>query len=201
MSDTVFPVRPPLPIGSIGVRSSGFWGMVFLVISEASLFFYLFFSYFYFAIQPHPGPWPPGGPPQLTYAIIQSVIVLIGSGTAWWANRSAALGNKLMLLLGLAATLVLGLAFTAVQFLDWYKEPFSLQSDPFASFYFVIGGIHLIHFVIGVIMVAAVLLWAALGYFGPVRHAPVTITAFYWYFVTIAWFGVFFTLYITPHLG
>ncbi|MFO1533596.1 MAG: hypothetical protein ABR562_07900, partial [Thermoplasmatota archaeon] len=48
--------RPPLPMGSIGLRSSGFWGMVFLVLSEASLFAYLFFSYFYFSVQPHPGP-------------------------------------------------------------------------------------------------------------------------------------------------
>jgi cytochrome c oxidase subunit III len=201
MSDAIFPVRPRLAIGSIGARSSGFWGIVFLVISEASLFFYLFFSYFYVAIQPHAGPWPPGGPPELKYAIIQSVMVLIGSGTAWWANRSAALGENLMLLIGLAATLVLGLAFIGVQLLDWYKEPFSFQTDPFSSLYFVIGGIHLIHFAVGVIMVAAVLLWSALGYFGPVRHAPVTITAFYWYFVTVAWFGVFFTLYITPYLG
>ena len=201
MSDAVFPVRPPLAIGSIGTRSSGFWGMVFLVISEASLFFYLFFSYFYFAIQPHSGPWPPGGPPTLTYAIIQTVIVLAGSGTAWWANCSAARGNNPMLLIGLAGTLLLGLAFIGVQMLDWYKEPFSFQTDPFASFYFVIGGIHLVHFAVGVIMVAAVLLWSGLGYFGPVRHAPVTIAAFYWFFVTVAWLGVLFTLYITPYLG
>jgi len=31
MSD-VFPYRPSLPMGSIGLRSSGFWGMVFLVL-------------------------------------------------------------------------------------------------------------------------------------------------------------------------
>jgi len=87
----VFPYRPPLPMGSIGLRSSGFWGMVFLVLSEASLFAYLFFSYFYFSVQPHPGPWPPSGPPDLSYAIAQTAIVLIACATMWWADRSVAL--------------------------------------------------------------------------------------------------------------
>jgi heme/copper-type cytochrome/quinol oxidase subunit 3 len=49
-------------------------------------------------------------------------------------------------------------------------------------------------------MIAAVLAWSALGYFGPLRHAPVTITAFYWYFLTAAWLWLFFALYGTPRL-
>ena len=44
MSET-FPYRPPLAIGSVGRRASGYWAIVFLVLSEASIFAYLFFGY------------------------------------------------------------------------------------------------------------------------------------------------------------
>ena len=197
----VFPYRPPLAIGSIGLRSSGFWGLAFLVLSEASIFAYLFFSYFYFAIQPHPGSWPPGGPPDFTYSAPQTVLVLIGSAALWWADRAAARAAREPLMTGLAVGLVVSLAFVALQLLDWHSKPFSLATDPYASLYFLIGGVHLVHLVAGVVMIAAVLGWSALGYFGPVRHVPITVTAFYWYFVTVTWVGVFFTLYITPYLG
>jgi heme/copper-type cytochrome/quinol oxidase subunit 3 len=204
MSRTVartFPYQPTLPMGSIGVRSSGFWGMTFLVLSEASLFAYLFFAYYYFAIQPHSGPWPPSGPPEFTYSAPQTIVVLAGCVTAWWADRSAARATLGGLLLALSATLVLALAFVALQVADWHSKPFALATDPYSSLYFVIGGVHLAHVCVGVVMIAAVLLWSALGYFGPVRHVPVTVTAFYWYFVAVLWLGVFFTLYVSPYLG
>jgi heme/copper-type cytochrome/quinol oxidase subunit 3 len=127
--------------------------------------------------------------------------VLIGSGALWWSDRAAAQAARETLLIGLAVGLVVTLAFVALQFLDWYSKPFSLASDSYASLYFTIGGVHLAHLVAGVIMIAAVLGWSALGYFGPVRHVPITVTAFYWYFVTVIWLAVFFTLYITPYLG
>lgn len=197
----VFPYRPSLPMGSIGLRSSGFWGMVFLVLSEASLFAYLFFSYFYFSVQPHPGPWPPSGPPDLSYAIAQTIVVLIACATMWWADCSVALADGGGLLLGLGLSLALALVFIVLQFLDWYAKPFSLATDPYASLYFTITGVHLAHLVAGFIMIAAVLGWSLLGYFGPARHAPVTITAFYWYFVAAIWLPLFFTLYLTPYLA
>lgn len=204
MSDALnkaFPYQPALPVGSVGLRSSGFWGVVFLVISEASLFAYALFGYFYVAVQPHPGPWPPGGPPSLVYAVPQTIALLLGSASAWWADRSATAGRRSGVLLGLAVALVLGLAFAALQLLDWFDKPFSLATDAYSSLYFTLGGFHLAHEVVGVIMLAAVLVWSALGYFGPLRHVPVTVTAFYWYFVTVIWLALFFALYITPYLS
>jgi cytochrome c oxidase subunit III len=201
MSEATFPYRPPLPMGSIGRRSSGYWGAVFLVLSEASIFAYLFFAYFYFAVQPHPGPWPPSGPPSFTYSAPQCGVILAACVAVWWANRSAAAGSRLGLLAGLFLTLVLGAGFVALQFIDWYDKPFALATDPYSSFYYVISGVHLAHVVVGIIMAAIALVWSMLGYFGPVRHAPVTVTAFYWYFLAITWLGVFFTLNCTPYLA
>ncbi|HLY66024.1 MAG TPA: cytochrome c oxidase subunit 3 [Chloroflexota bacterium] len=196
-----FPNVPALPIGSVGRRASGVWGAVFLLMSEASIFAYLAFSYFYFSSQPHYGSWPPNGPPGWFYPGLQTAVVLLGSLTIWWAHRSVARGASGGLKIGLGVSLLLALAFVALQFLDWFHKPFAFATDPYSSFYFVISGFHLAHVVVGVIMIAVVLLWSALGYFGPVRHVPVTVAAIYWYFVTIIWLVVLFTLDITPYFG
>lgn len=201
MPPDAFPVQPALPMGSIGRHASGTWGVVFLLISESTIFAYLFFAYFYFSTQPHYGPWPPDGPPSWFYPGWETAVALLGSLTMWWANRSAARGARPALLAALAASLVLALGFTALQFLDWFHKPYGFATDPYTSFYFVISGFHLAHVVVGVVMFAAVLIWSALGYFGPVRHTPVTVAAIYWYFVAIMWLGVLFTLDITPYFG
>ena len=40
------------------------WGMILLIVTEASLFVYLLFSYFYLGSMAR-GTWPPSGPPEL----------------------------------------------------------------------------------------------------------------------------------------
>jgi heme/copper-type cytochrome/quinol oxidase subunit 3 len=199
VSDVPAVRRPPLPVGAIGYRASGWWGACFLVLSEASIFAYLFFAYFYYSIQPQ-AMWAPS-PPDFTYSAPQSAVILIGCATAWWADRAAARGERLQVLLGLAATIVLATGFVALQFLDWYSKPFTFAASAYSSIYFTIGGFHLAHVVVGWIAFVCLLVWTLLGYFDPVRHAPITIGALYWYFLAIVWLAVFFVLYGTPYLG
>lgn len=201
MVDQTFPNWPPLAVGSIELRSAGFTGMALLILSEASLFAYLFFAYFYFSVQPHSGAWPPSGPPSFKYSAPQAAIMLIGCVTMWWANRSAARGARGAVLIGLVVSFTLALGFIALQFIDWYGKPYPLATDAYSSFYFVITGAHLTHVVAGALMIAAVFTWTALGYLGPVRHVPILATALYWYFLAIAYLWLFFTLYGTPRLA
>ena len=192
--------RPPLDVGSVGLRASGYWGVVFIALSEASLFCYLLFSYFYFAVQPHGGPWPPGGPPTFLYAAPQTALMLIGCATSWWAHRGARLGVMGTALIGLGLSLLCSVIFIALQFADWYDKPFALATDPYSSLYFTITGLHLAHIVLGTLIFAVVIVWTALGYFGAFRHTPIAVAVFYWYFLAAVWLAIFFTLNITPYL-
>lgn len=197
MTDILARTGEPLPVGSIGFRSSGWWAAIFLVISEASIFAYLFFTYFYFSIQPTYR-WPPGGPPSFLYSAPQTVIILVGCGAVWWANLSATRGEMARAMLALAATIVLAAGFIALQFLDWNSQPFSLASSSYSSIYFTIGGLHLAHVAAGFVMFVVLLGWTALGYFDAARHVPITVGTLYWYFLAIVWVAVFFVLYCTP---
>ncbi len=193
-------VGEPLPMGAIGTSASGWWGAWFLMISEASLFAYMFFTYFYYSVQPQAN-WVPGGPPSFLYPGIQTGLVLIGCLSAWFANRSIRADNRLFALIGLGVTWLIGSGFIAVQLLDWFSEPFSFSLSTYSSEYYLITGAHLAHVFIGWIMLLMVFLWTAFGYFDDIRHVPITIASLYWYFIAVIWIGVFFTLTCTAYLA
>jgi cytochrome c oxidase subunit 3 len=57
-------------------------------------------------------------------------------------------------------------------------------------------GLHALHMIIGIPILAlmAVLGWR--GHFGPAYHTPVELTGLYWHFVDIIWIFLFPLLYL-----
>lgn len=192
-----YPVRS-LPLGAIGASASGWWGAWFLMISESLLFAYLFFSYFYFSIQPT-AQWVTGAPPSFLYPGLQTAAVVLGCIAVWFAHRSIGIGSQPGALLGLGIAWLLCSSFIAFQFLDWRNKPFAFTLNTYSSEYYLISGVHLAHVVVGWIMLLMVSVWTALGYFDRVRYVPIAVMALYWYFVAALWIGVFFTLTCTPY--
>ncbi|MBV8978121.1 MAG: heme-copper oxidase subunit III [Alphaproteobacteria bacterium] len=176
--------------------------MIFVVFTEGALFAYLLFSYYYLAVQPHtPGSFPEGGPPEFTLAAPNTIILLLSSAAVAWAQFGIEHGSKWRLVWGLGAGTLLGIVFLAVQYFEWAEKKFSLPSSTYSALYFVVTGFHMAHVLLGVLMLAALTLWSALGYFNRFRYAHVHIGALYWHFVDVVWLAVFFTFYVTPHLG
>ena len=189
-----------LPYGAIGTRASGWWGMWFLILSNSMLFAYLFFAYFWYAIQPQAN-WIPGGPPGFFYPGLQCATALLGCVSAWFAERSIR-GNVLpATLIGLGVTVILGAGFISLQFLSWFSKPFTFTTNTYSSIYFLITGVHLTHFVVGWLMFLVLFLWTALGYFDRGRHVPIMVGALYWYWLTAVWLAVFFVVDVTPYFS
>ena len=190
----------PLPVGSVGRDSSGWWGMWAVIATEAALFAYLLFSYFYVGAQAH-APWPTGGPPKLGIASFGTAVLVAASLTVWWGERGIMRGRPGQLRIGLAATLVLGVVFLALQLREWSGKPFTPSKDVYGSLFFTITGFHMAHVVAGLLMLLVLLVWSLLGYFDQRRHSALSIGAIYWHFVTAVWLAVFAALYLTPHFG
>jgi cytochrome c oxidase subunit III len=191
-----------LPVGAMDTRASGWWAMIFTVFTEASLFAYLLFSYYYLAVQPHaPGTFPEGGPPPLMISAINTAILLTSSVAVGWAQLSIEHNKKWRLVAGLGTGALLGMIFLVIQCFEWANRPFGLSSTPYSSLYFVITGFHMAHVAVGVVMLLALTLWSGMGYFNSRRFAHIHIGALYWHFVDAVWIAVFFTFYITPLLG
>lgn len=197
---TVSIPRRDLPIGSIGSHAIGWWGIVCAILTEAALFAYLLFTYYYFAIQPHSGAFPPELP-TFSLSAPNTVILLLSSVAVWWGERGARQGLRGRQATGLGLGFVLGIIFVAVQVFEWKAKPFTLSSSAYGSLFFTVTGFHMAHVVVGLILLLPLTVWSAMGYFGPRHSAPITIGAVYWHFIDAVWLVVFFTFYITPYLG
>jgi heme/copper-type cytochrome/quinol oxidase subunit 3 len=189
-----------LSIGSVGPNAFGWWGMIAGILTEAALFAYLLFGYYYFAVQPHGMPWP-AEMPKFKLAAPNTAILLISSFAVWWGERGAKQGSYGKQVSGLGLGFLLGVVFVVIQTFEWKSKSFSLNSGPYGSLFYTITGFHMAHVMLGLIMLLPLTIWSALGYFGPRRSAPVSIGAIYWHFVDAVWLTVFFTIYITPYLG
>jgi cytochrome c oxidase subunit 3 len=198
MAETI-PLQQPLPVGSESKRSGGWWGIWTLIATEASLFAYLLFTYFYLSSQTEQH-WPPEGLPVLLVPGVNTLILLASSVCVWASECCIQRRQSYWALSAMALALILGVCFVAVQLNEWNKKTYDMTTNLYGSLYFTITGFHMLHVVAGLVVLAALLLWMALGYFDHRRYAAVTIGGLYWHFVDVVWLFVFTTLYLLPYL-
>lgn len=191
--------RQALPVGSEGKHSGGWWGMLALIVTEASLFGYLLFTYFYLAAQTGQH-WPPEGLPLLLVPGVNTLILLASSVFVWASERCIQRGLRSWALASMALAFILGIGFVVIQLNEWSIKSYGMASNLYGSLYFTITGFHLLHVIVGLVILLTLLLWIALGYFDNRRYAAVTIGGLYWHFVDVVWLFVFTSLYLTPYL-
>jgi heme/copper-type cytochrome/quinol oxidase subunit 3 len=207
MAETM-PLQNPLPVGSAGKRGSGWWGLMALIVTEASLFGYLLFAYFYLAAQNGGGagatagsaPWPPDGRPELLMPALNTVILLSSSVMVWLGERALRNGARRASVAWLALALAFGTAFALIQLGEWHKKPYALGTHAYGSLYFTITGFHLAHVIVGLAILALLLGWTLLGYIDGERRAALSIGGMYWHFVDAVWLFVFSALYLSPYV-
>jgi cytochrome c oxidase subunit 3 len=189
----------PLPVGSAGKLSSGWFGLIAMIVTEAALFGYLLFAYFYLYAQ-NRAAWPPDGMPDLRIPAINTVLLLGSSVLAWRAERAVKSGRQTAALVWTATAFIAGTLFALIQLGEWHKKTYGLTSHVYGSLYFTITGFHLAHVVVGLGILLLLMVWIALGYIERHRHAAFTIGVMYWHFVDAVWLAVFTSLYLTPYI-
>ncbi len=187
------------PVG----RSTGWWGMVLFISTEAATFAAFLASYFYLRFS-HTTGWPPPADklPGLLYPSIATGVLVISCLPMLLAVRATPRGSRSGGGLGTLGALAGGCAFLVLQVVDWAAEyPSSTPSkDAYGSLFFVITGLHAVHVAIGVGMLLFLLASLAMGRLGRQRHEPIALVALYWYFMSIVALAVYATVYISPYL-
>lgn len=189
------PIRPG--------RSTGWWGMVGLMVTEGMLFSLLIFIYFYFAAGD--GPWPPEGlpMPELRSSAIRSLILLGSSLPMVLSERALEKGGNLA---RSAVWSFLALAMAGAFLIGHIQEQFKLfhELSPTENVYgtavVTILNFHALHLVVGMIILAVTLVHLLRGKITPERPAMLKLSGMYWHFVDVIWVFVYASLYLSPHV-
>ena len=200
MTESALAEPQQLAVGPVGRRGVGYWGVGTLVATEAALFSYLLFAYYYIGATAQPG-WLLNPRPDLGLALPNTILLLASSFVAWLGERGVHNQHRAQALLGFAGAFIMGAVFVLIQWFEWKAKPFSIGTSSYASLYFVTTGFHIAHVLVGLLVLAALFAWTALDYFSPRRRLTVSAGVLYWHFVDIIWLFVFTTYYVTPYLG
>ncbi|HET7460473.1 MAG TPA: cytochrome c oxidase subunit 3 [Longimicrobium sp.] len=191
--------REPLPDRVKGARATGWWGMVWLICTEAMLFASYFASWIFLsetirAFGEEGGRYPPLGLPSL-----MTVLLASSSIAAWWGEKGIEKGDQGRLRLGLAIAWLLGAAFIVCQVIEYSHKSLGPDSGAYHSLFYTITTTHGVHLAAGLLMGAVVQLRAWLGHFTRERHLAVQNTVLYLHFVDGVWMVIFLLVYVSPH--
>jgi heme/copper-type cytochrome/quinol oxidase subunit 3 len=200
MAELVLAAPERLPVGPVGRQGMGQWGIGALIASEAALFGYLLFSYYYIGASALPG-WLLEPTPRMWPALPNTFLLLASSLVAWFGEKGVERGSRAQALAGLGGAFVMGAIFAAVQAYEWSVKPYRIGTSSYASLYFTTTGLHMAHVVAGLIILAVLALWVGWDFFSPRRRIVVSAGVLYWHFVDAVWLFVFTTYYLTPYLG
>jgi cytochrome c oxidase subunit 3 len=130
---------------------------------------------------------------------INTLILLTSGVTVTWAHWGLLKEDRRQLLLGLAATVVLGFIFVILQAYEYahaYQDlNLTLHSGIYGSTFYMLTGFHGLHVTIGAIILLVILLRALRVHFSPKNHFAFEAAAWYWHFVDVVWLGLFIFVY------
>jgi heme/copper-type cytochrome/quinol oxidase subunit 3 len=183
-----------------GEKSTGYWGVISLIATEAALFGSLIFGYYYLASgSPH---WPPVGlhPPDIYHGGIGTALLFSSSIPMYYADRSIKKGSNLRLMIGLSVTMMLAAMFLGLEILDYAASDFIPQENAYSSLFYTITGIHALHVFVGILLMGGLMPRAWLGHFNAERHGAVENISLYWHFVGAVWAVIFASLWVFPRV-
>ncbi len=140
-----------------------------------------------------------------------TAVLIASSLTMALAVRSAQLGRRRWVVAFLVLTMILGSVFLGIKAYEYhhkYVEGFVPgpyfhypgAEEPhvrmFFCLYFGLTGLHALHMIIGLGVLAVMLVMGARGRFGPHYYNPIECSGLYWHFVDIVWIFLFPLLYL-----
>jgi cytochrome c oxidase subunit 3 len=99
----------------------------------------------------------------------------------------------------LSCTALLGIAFLCIKGYEYASEVPEVAAASgaeriFYLLYFAMTGLHALHLVIGIALIAW--LWLTAPRYGPEYYAPLEVTGLYWHFVDVVWVFLYPMFYL-----
>jgi cytochrome c oxidase subunit 3 len=132
--------------------------------------------------------------------LVNTILLLTSGATITWAHWGLIKNNRKQLVIGMALTVALGIAFLICQGMEYshaYEHMgLTLGSGAYGATFFMLTGFHGFHVTLGTIMLIVILLRCMKGHFSPEHHFGFEGVAWYWHFVDVVWLGLFVFVYM-----
>jgi cytochrome c oxidase subunit 3 len=148
---------------------------------------------------------------NLTMGAINTAVLICSSLTMVLAVSAAQMGSRNALVGYLILTILLGSVFLGIKAVEYHEKfvshhvpgpsfhfdgPDAAAAQLFFSLYFAMTGLHALHMIIGIVLLAILAVRAQRGRFSPEYYTPIDMTGLYWHFVDIVWIFLFPLLYL-----
>ena len=154
--------------------------------------------------------WPTNGPGEVGghfgtmepwgIPLLNTLLLLSSGVTITIAHHALRAGNRTVLMIFLALTIILGftfLGFQAHEYIEAYSTlNLKLTTGVYGSTFFMLTGFHGLHVTLGAIMLTIIWLRCAKGHFTAEHHFAFEAVAWYWHFVDVVWLGLFMFVYV-----
>jgi len=132
--------------------------------------------------------------------LINTILLLTSGATITWAHWGLIKNNRKQLIIGMALTVALGIAFLICQGMEYHhaytEMGLTLGSGAYGATFFMLTGFHGFHVTLGTLMLIVILLRCIKGHFTPEHHFGFEGVAWYWHFVDVVWLGLFIFVYM-----
>ena len=197
-------------------RETNTLGIWLFLVSEVMFFGGLFAAYLVYRTR-YPADFAhASGMLDVGLGTLNTAVLIVSSLTMALAVRSAQLGAGRKSAAWIGATMLLATVFLGVKAVE-YGHKFHDGLFPGAGFawrgtehergelffvvYFAMTGLHALHMVIGIGVMAVIAAFAWGGRYTRENHAGVEVTGLYWHFVDLVWIFLFPLLYLIDRHG
>ena len=153
--------------------------------------------------------WPSNGPANMGgeyqemgpfgLPLINTAILLTSSATVTVAHHALLHGQRMLLKVFLAATVILGFIFVFLQaeeyVVAYQNMNLTLETGIYGSTFFMLTGFHGMHVTLGAIILLIIWFRVMKGHFTPRRHFAFEAAAWYWHFVDVVWVALYVFVY------
>lgn len=132
--------------------------------------------------------------------LLNTVLLVASSFTLTFAHHALIKGERGLIKIWLAITLVLGvtfLYFQAYEYIEAYTQlDLTLNSGIYGATFFILTGFHGLHVTIGSTILLVLFIRVLRGHFTADNHFAFEAGAWYWHFVDVVWLLLFIVVYV-----
>ncbi len=192
-------------------RESSTLGMWLFLVTEIMFFGGFFLVYLVYRSKYQEGFFAASHHLDVAAGAINTAVLIASSLTMALAVWAAQVGRRKAIVGFLLLTMLLGGVFLGIKVYEYghkfeddlvpgadfhWPRPHARAAELFYSLYFGMTGLHALHMVVGIAVLAALLRPSWKGRYGPDYLTPVECVGLYWHFVDIVWIFLFPLLYL-----